>query len=428
MEVMMSYLSYLKQLQLYGYQKLGAWLGPLLRQALATAQPQLDRLAQKIKVTKQYRLEIGHPDRVVILLVGTGGTGSFVAHILAQLASWAATAGLDMRLYFVDPDTVEEKNLVRQNFCRAELGAPKAFSLAWRYTAAFGVTITPVVERFSAAMLDRYQPKHTTNGSLMIVVGAVDNVCARRDIAQAITDRLQKWPWSGGRDRLIWLDAGNERVNGQVLLGNSLETEPLLSPLGFCTDLPLPHLQEPDLLADRERPLRQAQDGAPLEADLSCADLTALAEQSAMINRLMATWVGIYLYRLLQSRDLTMMATFVNLRSGLTRSTPIAGGRVVFPKRRELPAAPGAETAEPEPGQGCPVCGGEVISGQDEWHGILIHVNFCAACNWREEGCPHCQGEIVEEEIELESGDIVPGLYCATCDWYQPIPAAQPTE
>ena len=161
----MSILTYLKQLQSYGCQKLVEWLGPLLHRALALAQPRLDRLAQKINVNKQYRLEIGHPDRVAILLVGVGGTGSFVAHILAQLASWATTAGLDMRLYFVDPDVIEEKNLVRQNFCRAELGAPKAFTLAWRYTAAFGVNITPVVERFSAVMLDRYKPKQTTNGS-----------------------------------------------------------------------------------------------------------------------------------------------------------------------------------------------------------------------------------------------------------------------
>ena len=52
-----------------------------------------------------------------ILLVGVGGTGSFVAHILAQLACWAKTANIDMRLYFIDPDIVEQRNLVRQNFC-----------------------------------------------------------------------------------------------------------------------------------------------------------------------------------------------------------------------------------------------------------------------------------------------------------------------
>lgn len=178
-----------------------------------------------------------------------------------------------------------------------------------------------------------------------------------------------------------------------------------------------PNLQEPSLLADRDRPSS--------EENLSCAELTALSEQSAMINRLMATWVGIYLYRLLQSRDLTMMATFVNLRTGITRSTPIVEGRVVLPKRQELLAASEDTPLEPEPGLGCPVCGGEIVTGQDEWQGILIHVNFCVTCNWREEGCPDCQGEIVEAEIELESGEVVLGLCCASCDWHQPI--AEPT-
>jgi hypothetical protein len=197
------------------------------------------------------------------------------------------------------------------------------------------------------------------------------------------------------------------------LIGNSLEPEPQLSPLGFCTDLPLPHLQEPSLLADRPRP----------EVNLSCAELTALVEQSAMINRLMATWVGIYLYRLLQSRDLTSMATFINVDSGVTRSLPITGGRIVFPKRPAPPATLESTTPDPEPGHRCPVCGGEIITGQDEWQGVLIHVEFCAHCNWREEGCPQCQGEIVETEITLESGGVTPGLACTTCDWRRPVRA-----
>lgn len=407
--------SYFEQWRGYGRRRALAWLAPRLQKLLAATRPSLERLARKIDVTRQYRVEVGHPDRVVILLVGCGGTGSFLAHILAQLAAWAATAGIDLRLYFVDPDTVEEKNLVRQNFCRAELGAPKAFTLAWRYTAAFGVTITPVVERFSARLLERYRPQYSPNGTLMIVVGAVDNVCARRDIAEAITAQLQRWPYKGGRDRLWWIDSGNERVHGQVLIGSSLEPEPQLSPLGFCTDLPLPHLQEPTLLADRPR----------TDANLSCAELTALAEQSAMINRLMATWIGIYLYRLLQSRDLTTMATFVNVDSGATRSIPISGGRIVFPKRPEPLATPAPAAADPTeeaaPGQSCPVCGGEIITGQDEWQGVLVRVAFCAQCNWREQGCPQCQGEIVETEIELETGARAPGLACTTCDWRRPV-------
>lgn len=422
----MSNLAYLKQWQAYGCRKAAEWLSSLLRQALTAVQPGLVRLAQKINVHKQYRVEIGHPDRVAILLVGVGGTGSFAAHILAQLAAWAATAGIDLRLYFIDPDTVEEKNLVRQNFCRAELGAPKAFSLAWRYTAAFGVTITPVVERFKPAMLDRYKPRSSTHGTLMIVVGAVDNVCARRDIAEAITQRLRsEWSYQTGRDKLWWLDSGNERVHGQVLIGNSLEPEPLLSPFGFCTSLPLPHLQEPSLLADRVRPLRQAQDGRPVEENLSCAELSAQAEQSAMINRLMATWIGVYLYRLLQSRDLDLMATFINQHTGVTRSIAISGGRMVRPERPPRPAeqpAPPGVAAPPEPGDTCPACGGEIITGQDQEQGVLIWVQFCARCDWREEGCPNCHAEIVETEIVLEDERVVPGISCTDCHWSQPIP------
>jgi PRTRC genetic system ThiF family protein len=305
---------YLHTLSLYLYRQTLAGLHRLLP-------PPLRPGAQALRPQKLYRLDIGHPDRVVILLIGCGGTGGYAAHILAQLAGWARRAGLDLRLYFVDDDRVEEKNLVRQNFCPAEVGQPKAFSLAWRYTAAFGLTITPLVERFSAELLERFQPAYSPQGTLTIVVGAVDNVCARRQLAEAITAQLERQRDS--QHRLFWLDAGNERLTGQILIGNSLATEPLLSPLGYCLGLPLPHLQEPSLLLDRERP----------QPDLSCAELTLLGEQSAMINRVMATWIGVYLYRLLQSRDLGWSGSWINLETGVVKSTPITGGRLVAPAR-----------------------------------------------------------------------------------------------
>ena len=316
-----------------------------------------------------------------------------------------------MRLYFIDPDLVEEKNLIRQNFCPAEVGQPKAFTLAWRYTAAFGLNIIPVIKPFAAEMLKTYQPRLSPQGTLTIVVGAVDNVCARRDIAQAITHRLGDLQQT--RDKLWWLDAGNERLNGQVLIGNSLETEPLLSPLGYCTALPLPHLQEPSLLQDRPR---------PESVDLSCAELTALGEQSAMVNRAMATWLGVYLYRLLQSRDLDLMATFLNLRTGTTRSASITDGRIVLPERpRSL--WQGIEATSDEADDRCPQCGAEVIAGEDEWQGVLIQVRFCTACPWREDLCPQCGGEIDDDEAEVE-GQVVPVIRCWDCDWQEVIPNA----
>lgn len=412
---MKPYLSYLKQFMLYLRQKCLAQLHKL--HSLVPT-PKLSS-SQSLQMEKQYRLDIGHPDRIVILLVGCGGTGSWTAHILAQLAVWAKGAGVDLRLYFVDFDHVEEKNLVRQNFCPAEVGVPKAFSLAWRYTAAFGVTITPVVEQFSAELLDRYRPAYSPQGTLTLVIGAVDNVCARRNIAEAITAKLEQN--SNSQHRYFWLDAGNERFSGQVLIGNSLEPEPLLSPLGYCIGLPLPHIQEPSLLLDRERP----------PVDLSCADLNLLGEQSAMINRAMATMTGLYLYRLLQSRDLSWQSSWLNLETGLTKSNPITGGRVVAPSPPQrlpvtTPDQPDPLTVTPpdvlDPeATVCPLCEGALIQGEDEWSGVLVGVRFCDSCTFREEFCPECGGSIVEAQSMIEH-EPQPAISCMECGWHEPIP------
>ncbi|MFN8456962.1 MAG: hypothetical protein U0401_20235 [Anaerolineae bacterium] len=60
----------------------------------------------------------------------------------------------------------------------------------------------------------------------------------------------------------------------------------------------------------------------------------------------MSTRWGCTLYRLLQSRDLDLRATHLNLRVGTVSSTPITGGRVITPeplirlRRTPLPALP----------------------------------------------------------------------------------------
>jgi PRTRC genetic system ThiF family protein len=416
---MTAYIQYLKQLWLYLYQK-------IIRR-LAAATPVATALTRAVNIERPHQVNIGHPDRVVILLVGMGGTGSFAAHILAQLAVWAKGAGLDLRLIYIDPDRVEEKNLVRQNFCRAEVGYSKAFTLAWRYSNAFGLHITPVAARFSLEMLYKYRPQYSPQGTLTIVVGAVDNVCARRDIAEAL-EKVLKDPVRS-RDRIWWIDSGNERVNGQILAGNSLDPQPLLSPLGYCTGVPLPHIQEPGLLVERDHPLQQAQDAALRQAqdaaaaNLSCAELTLLEEQSAMINRMMATWLGTYLYRLLQSRDLDLKASYINLRTGMVRSEPITGGRVVIPETpQRVPAASRRIQQEEgyEPDElTCPNCGSsQVIEGQDELYGELVDVVFCGHCDWRELRCPACGEEIADDVVAVD-GHGQPAYCCVgDCGWH----------
>lgn len=73
---------------------------------------------------------------VKILLLGAGGTGGYVAPHLYRLMH---TLNRTVRINIVDGDLVEAKNLVRQNFCAADLGENKAKVLATRYSEAFGM-------------------------------------------------------------------------------------------------------------------------------------------------------------------------------------------------------------------------------------------------------------------------------------------------
>ncbi len=68
------YLPYLNQVKLYLSKKGLERLSLLARQVLARLR--LAQLAQKLNLQPRYRVNLGHPKRVVILLVGCGGTGS----------------------------------------------------------------------------------------------------------------------------------------------------------------------------------------------------------------------------------------------------------------------------------------------------------------------------------------------------------------
>src|SRR5438876_868937 len=64
--------------------------------------------------------------KVEFVLVGCGGTGSWLAPAVSQLLLTLRQMDLQASVTFVDPDIVEQKNVVRQNFCHAEIGRYKA--------------------------------------------------------------------------------------------------------------------------------------------------------------------------------------------------------------------------------------------------------------------------------------------------------------
>jgi PRTRC genetic system ThiF family protein len=256
---------------------------------------------ETLKIRTRYRVQTPEPDKCHIALVGCGGTGSFLALHLARLLYHARDRyGYRIPMTFVDPDVVERKNLGRQNFAPAEVGRNKAETLAWRYNMAFGLAIEARAATFEDA---RITIDYARWG---LIIGAVDNAAARASIAQAFDRRRYNPPW--------WLDCGNHEHAGQVLLGNDAELKaPEISPLGFCSGLPLPTVQHPELL--EEAPASTVGE--------SCADLALADIQSLMINQAIATYAAQYVYRLLISRDLNTYATYVDLETGTAKSVGI---------------------------------------------------------------------------------------------------------
>jgi len=256
----------------------------------------------EIELKQRYPVLVGDPERYEIVLVGCGGTGSFLALHLARLAYHAREQyGREVALTFVDPDRVEAANLGRQNFAPAEVGAYKSWTLATRYGTAFGLRITAHTERFAGMHLPR--------GPFVLLVGAVDNAAARRSLHQTLVQQ---------RRGLWWLDCGNHEHAGQVLLGNRHDlAAPALSPLGFCEGLPLPSVQHPELLEGAAAPSGGA----------SCADLTLRDVQGLMVNQAVATYAAQYVYRLVVTHDLDVYATYVDLQSGSARSLGITDRR-----------------------------------------------------------------------------------------------------
>lgn len=248
-----------------------------------------------------------------IVLVGCGGTGSYMAQHLGRLLVALGDAGVRARATFMDHDTVEPKNVGRQLFSMAEVGRPKALTLAMRYGSAWGLNVSACPWRFKASALERDKDE------LVIVVGCVDNAAARQEMAKVLDANTD-----GGAPDLLWLDCGNNADSGQVLLGSAVRREQMAvnrvevgadkeKKLVVCAALPAPSIQRPELLVpskDERSPRR-----------LSCAELAAANLQSLNVNAAIAAAGANMLAQLLLTRDLKFFSTELNLKSGVVKST-----------------------------------------------------------------------------------------------------------
>lgn len=273
-----------------------------------TAQEVTPEQIQELVVPAACKIIIPSLSKIHFVQVGCGGTGSWLAPSVVRIARMLRDGfGQDAEVLFVDPDTVEEKNTYRQNFSRPEVGAPKAVRMMERLSV-WGVPVAAQVGKIGRKTMASME-----YGSLIVVLGCVDGAEGRKGILNAIED-----PEGRGR-QIFWIDAGNYKFGGQVLIGRNahLDQVPLFPFEGYCSWIPLPARQHPELIKP------ESVDGQQENNGLSCAELVLQGEQALSINSTMAAIMAAYLEHLLIWKDLAMFQTYIDHSGMVMQSTPI---------------------------------------------------------------------------------------------------------
>jgi PRTRC genetic system ThiF family protein len=153
----------------------------------------------------QALLESREPIRV--LLAGVGGTGSRLLTGLRHIhLALLAHDRPGIEVIALDPDTVGETNLVRQAFYPADVGLPKAAILINRLNLACGLSWQAGLHAVNREVILKLQPQ--------VVLSCVDSRAARAAIHAGVSDRSSRVHY--------WMDFGNDRDTGQVILGEPL--------------------------------------------------------------------------------------------------------------------------------------------------------------------------------------------------------------
>lgn len=237
-----------------------------------------------------------------IVLAGCGGTGSALAPIIGRTLyhMQANRMAIPKRFVIVDPDIVEMKNVGRQGFTVADLGQYKAETWARRISVAYGLQVEFYNEPFD-------KRRHIVNSGYhdTILLGAVDNYRARQALADV-------------NHNTIWIDSGNHKASGQVVIGNTTDVDLLERASNHREKdkrkyIPNAAMVFPELLEPAEED----------EAELSCAELLQLNQQHLLVNQQMAMIAGQYLYKLLMREPIYSNYTIVDTEFMVMRSEMI---------------------------------------------------------------------------------------------------------
>jgi hypothetical protein len=115
-----------------------------------------------------------------------------------------------------------------------------------------------------------------------------------------------------------WIDGGNGKSSGQVLIGSEAKKETPnnhFTSATICKKLPAPSVIHPELLENQE--LLKSRENI---SRLSCPERIRLGEQSLNINQRVAVEISEILTEFLLTNSLRRFASYFDLESGTSRS------------------------------------------------------------------------------------------------------------
>lgn len=262
----------------------------------------------KVHFTDNYLISPTNP--IEVNLIGAGGTGSKVLTALMEMSHSLTAlghAGLQVRLW--DDDIITEANLGRQRFAPSETGLYKSVALINRANRFMGTNWKAETQKFGRNNFGGLPE----NAKATLYLTCVDNVKARFDIAEMLNAMSQRR--MSREEPKYWMDFGNSRQTGQVILSTIGEIkQPDSEKYETVAVLPMVTDEFGELLRQSEQT-----DDTP-----SCSLAEALEKQDLYINSTLAQMGCALLWSMFRYGMTENRGFFLNLKNFQTQPLKVA--------------------------------------------------------------------------------------------------------
>lgn len=250
-----------------------------------------------------------------IVLLGCGGTGGYLVQRLSKILYGFKDTGYICTL--VDPDIVQEGNLLRQPFLPTDIGKKKASVLAERYGLTYGLRIGSVTDAYveSVDQLEKLFERKAYSwgyGRYIqdVLIGCVDNNYSR----QVMNDYFKKCP------ELIYIDAGIEGVWDPDKPANlwTIEDRELHLSSGYSGQVVVGFKHNNQVLLDPVLELYPVWEKDSIPPSHNCG-IEPNQPQRMISNEMAALQISVILNELFASNSILIHQTNFNAQLGVSR-------------------------------------------------------------------------------------------------------------